>query len=111
MAAEAIGRTDARTLTYSVQARTEPATVVFNDDAPFYNRLNRPNQSVKHNFGEYVRGMTHTNGIESLWSVLKRATAEQLRVIVRGEFANRLPYADVFRPKHTRQPALIKNWE
>ena len=58
-----------------------------------------------------MRGMTHANGIERLRAMLKRATAEQLRVIVRGQFANRLPYADVIGPKHTRQPALIKNWE
>ena len=29
--------------------------------------------SVKHSMKEYVRGMEHTNGIESFWSMLKRA--------------------------------------
>ena len=29
--------------------------------------------SVKHSMKEYVRGMVHTNGIESFWSMLKRA--------------------------------------
>ena len=28
---------------------------------------------VKHSVGEYVRGQAHTNGIESFWSMLKRA--------------------------------------
>jgi len=28
---------------------------------------------VKHSVGEYVDGKIHTNGIESLWSMLKRA--------------------------------------
>ena len=30
-------------------------------------------ESVKHSAKEYVRGMVHTNGIESFWSMLKRA--------------------------------------
>ncbi len=28
--------------------------------------------TVKHSVGEYVNGKVHTNGIESLWSMLKR---------------------------------------
>ena len=28
---------------------------------------------VNHSVGEYVRDMIHTNGVESFWSVLKRA--------------------------------------
>ena len=30
-------------------------------------------EAVKHGVGEYVRGMAHTNGIESFWSMLKRS--------------------------------------
>ena len=30
-------------------------------------------ESVKHSVAEYVRGMAHTNGVESFWSILKRA--------------------------------------
>ena len=30
-------------------------------------------EAVKHSVGEYVRGMAHTNGMESFWSMLKRA--------------------------------------
>ena len=30
-------------------------------------------EAVKHSVGEYVRDMAHTNGIESFWSMLKRA--------------------------------------
>ena len=28
---------------------------------------------MKHSVSEYVNGMAHTNGIESFWSMLKRA--------------------------------------
>ena len=141
VAAVATDRTDARTLTDSVQAWTEPATVVSTGEAPSCNRLNQPHQSIMHSIGEYVRGMAYTNGIESFWATLKRAyigvlhhfrykqmyryvaeatgrhnihplhTSEQMRVTVISAFANRLPYADINRPKHPRQQALIKNWE
>ena len=30
-------------------------------------------ETVCHGVGEYVDGMAHTNGIESFWSMLKRA--------------------------------------
>ena len=33
----------------------------------------RRHEAVKHTVGEYVRGMAHTNGMESFWSMLKRA--------------------------------------
>ncbi len=32
-----------------------------------------PHETVKHSVSEYVDGMAHTNGIESFWSMLKRA--------------------------------------
>ena len=33
---------------------------------------NYVHESVAHSVGEYVRGMAHTNGMESFWSLLKR---------------------------------------
>ena len=30
-------------------------------------------EAVKHSLSEYVKGDVHTNGIESLWSMMKRA--------------------------------------
>ena len=32
----------------------------------------RSHWTVKHSATQYVKGMAHTNGIESFWSVLKR---------------------------------------
>ena len=32
----------------------------------------RPHEAVKHSANEYVRGMAHTNGLESHWALFKR---------------------------------------
>ena len=49
-----------------------PGTKIYTDDALTYHVL--PNhETVKHSVGEYVRGKAHTNGVESFWSMLKRA--------------------------------------
>ena len=47
---------------------------MFSDEARVYNALDPwyDHEAVKHSVGEYVRGMAHTNGIESLWSMAKR---------------------------------------
>ena len=42
------------------------------DDARVYEGMPRAHESVKHSVGEYVRGLAHTNGMESFWSMLKR---------------------------------------
>ena len=55
-----------------VEARTEPTTQVYTDEAAAYRGLNRPHETVKHSAREYVHGMAHTNGIESHWAMLKR---------------------------------------
>ncbi len=48
---------------------------VYTDEASAYNDLGETfeHQTVAHGKGEYVRGEAHTNGIESFWSMLKRA--------------------------------------
>jgi len=52
-----------------------PGSVVYTDDARGYTGLASAfdHKSVCHSAGEYVCDMTHTNGIESFWAVLKRA--------------------------------------
>ena len=50
----------------------EPETVLYTDDSGAYDGLEN-HESVKHSRLEYVRGAVHTNGIESFWSMLKRA--------------------------------------
>ncbi len=71
--AEVVEATDKATLHDFVDDMTDPDTVVYTDDASVYNGIPNPHESVKHSVSEYVRGMAHTNGIESFWSMLKRA--------------------------------------
>ena len=60
------------TLRGFVVAHTADGAMVYTDGDPAYDGLPR-HEAVKHSVGEYVRGMAHTNGMESFWSMLKRA--------------------------------------
>ena len=42
------------------------------DENSTYGGVANRHKTVKHSAKEYVNGMTHTNGIESVWAVLKR---------------------------------------
>ena len=71
--AEVITETDADTLQDFVEENTEEDAKVYTDDAKAYKGVEREHEAVKHSVSEYVRGQAHTNGIESFWSMLKRA--------------------------------------
>ena len=72
--AKVVMETDAKTLQGFVTDNTEDGSTVYTDDAPVYVGLKgREHETVKHSVGEYVKGMAHTQGIEPLWSMLKRA--------------------------------------
>ena len=73
-----IEATDGRSLIEFVEATAEPGATVYADDAKAYVNLSTilnqyQHESVKHSAGEYARGVVHTNGIESVWSVFKRS--------------------------------------
>jgi len=55
-----------------VAGHAAPSATVDNDDATAYESLPFDHAAVKHSLSEYVKGGVHTNGIESLWSMLKR---------------------------------------
>ncbi len=44
---------------------------IYTDENPTYKGMN-DHESVNHSAGQYVRGMAHTNGLESFWSMLDR---------------------------------------
>ena len=73
VSAVVVQNTDAATLQGFVAENTNPAATVYTDDASAYDSLPFEHESVKHSVGEYVNGQAHTNGIESFWSMLKRA--------------------------------------
>ena len=70
--AKVVDNTEAETLMRFILERIHPETAIFTDEARAYESL--PNhEAVKHSAREYVRGQVHTNGVESFWSMLKRA--------------------------------------
>ncbi len=73
--AEVITETDSETLQDFVEENTEEDAKVYTDEAAAYKGIEREHEAVKHSVSEYVRGQAHTNGIESFWSMLKRAHA------------------------------------
>ncbi len=74
IAARRVERADTPHLAGFVADNAKIGATVYTDDAGAYNAL-KPffdHESVNHSAGEYVRGMAHTNGIESFWAMLKR---------------------------------------
>jgi ISXO2-like transposase domain/Transposase zinc-ribbon domain len=71
--ARVIGGMDARTMSGFVRTlAADRVSLVVSDEAPTYENLGLPHESVTHSRNEYVRGNVHTNNIESFWSLLKR---------------------------------------
>ncbi len=73
VAAQVVLSTDQETLQGFVEDHAAPGATVYTDDATVYESLRFNHDTVKHSLSEYVKGEIHTNGIESLWSMLKRA--------------------------------------
>ena len=71
--AQVVADTDATTLQGFVTEHAAPDATVYTDDHGGYQGMPFEHESVKHSVAEYVRDMAHTNGIESFWSMLKRA--------------------------------------
>ena len=72
--AEIVEQTDGETLQDFVRENAEPGATLYTDEAKAYKGMPEfDHEAVKHSVSEYVDGMAHTNGIESFWSMLKRA--------------------------------------
>ena len=73
--AKPISNTDKHTLQGAITSHVEPGSSIYTDEHCGYiglANLSHHHGSVKHSANEYVNGMAHTNGIESVWAVLKR---------------------------------------
>ena len=71
-----VEKVDKATLVNAIHAEVEQGSTIYTDGATAYGPvagLFFDHDSVNHSAGEYVRGDVHTNGIESVWAVLKRA--------------------------------------
>ena len=74
--AKPVSGTDRKTLVSEIEQTIEPGSVLCTDDHGAYRELDPAkyyHDSVNHSMGEYVKGFVHTNSIESVWAVLKRA--------------------------------------
>ena len=63
------------TLQNAIQESVEEGSMVYTDQNRGYKNIVKKNyrhSSVNHSAGEYIKGMAHTNGVESFWSMLKR---------------------------------------
>ena len=75
VAAQVVQATDGDTLQTFVRDHAVKDAVVYTDEHGSYAGLSADftHDTVHHSVGEYVRGQAHTQGIESFWSMLKRA--------------------------------------
>ena len=72
--AKVIDSTDAKTLQGIVKENVVPGSTVCSDEHASYVGLGNifTHEVVNHSARQYVNGIVHTNGIESVWAVLKR---------------------------------------
>ena len=107
--AAVVEETDAKTLQGFVADHAAKGATVYTDDARAYQGMPHKHESVRHSAGEYVRDEAHTQGIESFWSMLKRAH--------KGTFHKISPkhldrYVQEFAGKHNiREADTIKQME
>ena len=109
--AKVVTRTDGETLQEFVREHVKPGAKVYTDDAAAYDGLSDyAHGSVKHSVGEYVNGCIHTNGVESFWSMLKRAhkgTFHKLSPKHLQRYVNEFAGCHNFRDLNTLEQMLI----
>ena len=73
--ARTVESTDRLTLWTEIQKTVKKGSTLYTDDHSSYKGIERKqyqHEALNHRANEYVKGMAHTNGIESVWAVLKR---------------------------------------
>ena len=107
--------TDKQELQGFIVEHTDPASPVYTDEAKAYQGMPRFHKSVNHGVREFVNEMAHTNGIESVWAVLKRGyngvyhqwSAKHMAKYV-NEFTFRLHAGNVRLPTMRRLDNLLR---
>ena len=99
-----------------IEDTTEDGTVVYTDEYAAYRSMPyRSHWTVKHSVKEFVNGMAHTNGIESVWAVIKRGyngvyhqwSPKHMAAYI-NEFTFRLNEGNVKRPTMDRLNSLVR---
>lgn len=73
--AEVVDAENRETILNAIGPNVEPGSIIYTDDHRGYKAIDKApfkHKTVRHSAREYVNGMAHTNGIESVWAVLKR---------------------------------------
>ncbi len=114
--ARPVSRTDALSLQSEIRATVSPGSMLHTDEHGAYRGLSDTygHETVDHSAKEYVRDNVTTNGIESVWAVMKRglngiyhhASEKHLHRYV-DEFTFRLNDGDVKRHTLERLGSLI----
>ncbi len=118
VAAKPIDDTGSATIQQEVIDTVEEGATLYTDEHPAYTGLGDryEHQSVKHSAKQYVYGMASTNGIESVWAVLKRGyngvyhnwSRKHMRRYV-NEFVFRLNEGNVRNHTMVRLDHIIRN--
>ena len=100
--AEVVRRVNGETLQGFVREHAEPGATVYTDEAAAYKGLaaDYRHEAVNHTVSEYVRGQAHSNGMESFWSMLKRAHDGTFRKISPKHLQR---YVSEFAGKHNHR--------
>jgi transposase-like protein len=107
------------TIQNEIHGAVEAGSKLYTDEHAAYNDLDGlffEHERVNHSAGEYARGTAHTNGIESVWAVLKRglhgvyhhASAKHLHRYV-DEFTFRLNEGNVANHTTKRLDSFVDN--
>ena len=113
--AKPVKKADRETATEFAVRNVKPGATIYTDDSRIYSRLPFEHRAVNHSAGEYGRGPVHSNGIESVWAVLKRSihgtwhhvSPKHLHRYV-NEASMRLNFGDVKVDTIDRMDALIR---
>ena len=73
--AKPITATNRQAIQHEIQKHVDPACIACTDEHASYHGLDRMvsfHDSINHTAKEYAKGFVHTNGIESVWAILKR---------------------------------------
>ena len=112
-----MGKTNKETMQTLIDENIEKGSTICTDEATHYKGIkNYEHLLVNHSAGEFVKGMASTNGIESVWALLKRGYVGTFHHFTKkhidryvNEFAFRLSNCGCEIPTMERIDNIIKH--